>query len=57
MSAADKALDRIEAIVDEIDRLQRALGFPCNDPSHREPGDILERIIRQREATRQVAAE
>jgi hypothetical protein len=57
MSATDKALDRVEAIVDEIDRLQRALGFPCDDPSHREPGDILERIIRKREATRQVAAE
>lgn len=49
-------LDRIEAIVAEIERLQAAIGFPCNDPGDRESGVILDRIIAAREAKNQTRA-
>jgi len=57
MSEADKALSRIEAIVDEIEHLQSALGFPANQPSDREAGIIASRIQRQmaRNRTREAA--
>lgn len=57
MSDAAKALDRIEAIMDEIERLQRGLGFPCHDASNREPGDILTRIIAKRTADQPAEAQ
>ncbi len=47
MSEADAALRRIEAITDEIERLQRELGFPANQPSDRQARATASRILRR----------
>lgn len=47
MSAADLALSRIEAILNEIEDLQRSLGFNVNQPSAQEAYALAARIERQ----------
>jgi hypothetical protein len=47
MTKAERALARIEAITDEIERLQASLGFPCNQASDREARMVASRIERK----------
>lgn len=55
MSEADLALTRIEAITDEIERLQRELGFPANQSSDRQARTTASRILRKMAQNKQAA--
>jgi hypothetical protein len=53
----DQALARVEAILDDIDRLERELGTNCRQPSDLQAGTIVDRILRKLERVRDTAGE
>jgi hypothetical protein len=44
---SDRIWREIDAIMGEIEDLHKKLGFPVNQPSDREPFDILSRVERR----------